>query len=789
MLNIEIDGRRIEVDEGSMVIEAADAAGIYIPRFCYHPKLSVAANCRMCLVDIERVAKPVPACATPVTEGMRVFTRSEKTVTAQRGVMEFLLINHPLDCPICDQGGECQLQDLAVGYGKDVSRYTEAKRIVKDEDLGPLIATDMTRCIHCTRCVRFGQEIAGIMELGATGRGEHMRIGTYLGSGVASELSGNMIDLCPVGALTSKPFRYSARPWELQDHPSVSPHDCVGSNLTVQVERNAVRRVLPRENEDVNEVWLSDRDRFSYTALNSPARLRVPRIKVEGAWRDTDWATAIEFTVRRLTELKGAHGGELLGAAAGPQCTTEEFYLLQRLVRGLGSGTVDHRLRQRDFSGDAVAPPFPSLGCTLRELEDLEAVLLVGSNVRKDQPLIAHRLRKAFLAGARISAINSIDYDFTFDLSGKSIGPPEQMLDSLVAVLKELNRLTGVPVPPWLKEWAVAIEPSEGDVRIAEMFAHTRGRRMILLGNAAFAHPRFSALRTLAECLAKAVRASVGYLVQGNGAGAWVAGCVPHRGAGGVATLVGLDAYEMWAQPRKGYLLLGTEPELDAWDGGLAARALEHAELVVSLTPFANAGERYAHVQLPMGAFTETDGTLINCMGQWQSFAPAVSPPGEARPGWKILRALGGALKVHGFTFTSIDEVRSDIRRGAPEGAIERESFMPVNRTEAGERDAESLLRLMEVPIYASDMIVRRAPPLQASADNPPPAVHVNPEDAARLGIAAADVVTVSARAASTVLPLVIDGRVPSGCALIPAGYYETSALAPFEALRIERAS
>ncbi len=789
MLSIEIDGHRIEVEEGSMVIEAADQAGIYIPRFCYHRKLSIAANCRMCLVDVERVSKPVPACATPVTEGMRVSTRSEKTVTAQRGVMEFLLINHPLDCPICDQGGECELQDLAVGYGRDISRYSEAKRIVKDEDLGPLIATDMTRCIHCTRCVRFGQEIAGIMELGATARGEHMRIGTYVARGVSSELSGNMIDLCPVGALTSKPFRYSARSWELEDHASVSPHDCIGSNLTVQVIRNKVRRVLPRANEEVNEVWLSDRDRFSYTALNSPGRLRVPRIRVDGEWRETDWPTAIEFTVRRLTEVIGAHGPAMLGAAAAPQCTTEEFYLLQRLMRGLGSGTVDHRLRQRDFSSDSAAPPYPALGRALREIEDLEAVLLVGSNIRKDQPLAAHRVRKAFLNGARISAINPVDYAFTFDLQGKAIGSPEHMLDSLVAVLKELNRQTGVPVPEWLREWALAVDPSEDAVRIADTLAQAHGHRMILLGNAAFSHPRFSALRALAECVARAAKATVGYLPEGNSVGGWIAGCVPHRGVSGAPALKGLDDYEMWAQPRKAYLLLATEPELDAWDGAAATRALDQAELVIHLTAFASGGERYAHVQLPMGAFTETDGTFINCMGQWQSFAPAVTAPGEARPGWKILRALGGAMKVPGFTFTSIDEVRSEIRRGETVWPTAPPPPDPIRGKGPQEPADGSLLRLVETPIYASDMIVRRAGPLQASADNPRPAVRVNAREAAQLGLAQGDSVVVSARTGSTVLPLVIDERVPARCALIPAGYRETSVLPPFEPVRVERAS
>src|SRR5712691_10391452 len=438
MPKLTVDGRETEVRHGATVMEAANGLGIYIPHFCYHKKLSIAANCRMCLVEIEKAPKPQPACATPATEGMKVLTRSDYARQAQDGVMEFLLINHPLDCPICDQGGECQLQDLAVGYGKSASRYTEEKRVVLNKNLGPLISTDMTRCIHCTRCVRFGQELAGVMELGMIGRGEHAEILAFVGKTVDSELSGNMIDLCPVGALTSKPFRYTARNWELTNVPSISPHDCIGSNLNVQTLLSKVKRVLPRENEGINEVWLSDRDRFSYEALNSPQRLRTPLIRVDDHWQETDWATALEFTVAGLQKVLQTHGPQQIGALAAPGSTLEEVYLLQKLVRALGSDNIDHRLRQRDFRADAHMPLFPWLGQPISELEKLDAVLLVGSHVRKDQPLIGHRLRKAFKSGAKLMAVNPMDYEFSFALSNKVITTPHGMLVSLIKIVKAL---------------------------------------------------------------------------------------------------------------------------------------------------------------------------------------------------------------------------------------------------------------------------------------------------------------------------------------------------------------
>ena len=583
MLHIEIDGKKLAVEEGAMVIEAAEAAGIYIPRFCYHKKLSVAANCRMCLVEVERVAKPVPACATPVTEGMRVFTRSEKTTGAQKGVMEFLLINHPLDCPICDQGGECELQDLAVGYGRDVSRYQEAKRIVKDQDLGPFIATDMTRCIQCTRCVRFGQEIAGIMELGATGRGEHMRIGTYVESTVDSELSGNMIDICPVGALTSKPFRYSARPWELSEHASISPHDCVGANLIVETRRNKVMRVLPRENEEVNEVWLSDRDRFSYTALNGSDRLDVPMMRVGDTWKEIDWDVALDKVAEGLRQVVTHHGADALGALASPQITVEEGYLLQQLVRGLGSENVDHRLRGTDFCDDAGAPPFPWLGQRIDELEHKDAFLLIGSNIRKDQPLLGHRLRKAFLDGAKIGVINPIDFPFTFDVTDKVIVSPSRIPAALGRLVRAVAAHSHRELPPDVARFTNDLHPGPVETRMADWLCAAR-HPSIFLGPLVEHHPQAALIRALAQCLSDLMKAVLGHLPLGNSAGAWLAGVVPQRGPmGAPRAKPGRNAFAMLDGSLKGLLLMDAEPVRDSADGGRALAALQKAEFVVSL--------------------------------------------------------------------------------------------------------------------------------------------------------------------------------------------------------------
>ena len=780
MLKIEIDGKQIEVAPGSTIIEAADAAGIPIPRFCYHKKLSVAANCRMCLVDVEKAPKPLPACATPVAAGMKVATHSAKAIAAQKGVMEFLLINHPLDCPICDQGGECELQDLAVGYGGDVSRYQEMKRVVPDKNLGPLIATEMTRCIHCTRCVRFGQELAGVMELGATGRGEHVRIGTYVAQSVDSELSGNMIDLCPVGALTSKPFRYTARTWELTDVPGVSPHDCVGTNLNVQVQRNRVMRVLPRENEEVNELWLADRDRFSYEALNSPERLLKPMIRDNGKWRETDWSTALNVAVDGVQKVIAAHGAQSIGALASPTSTLEEFYLLQKLVRALGSGNVDHRLRQRDFSDDAEMPLFPYLGLPIRELENVDAALLIGSNIRKDQPLLGLRLRKAFVHGAALFAVNPVDYDFTFDLKAKAIVDPAAMPASLARIARVLAQTRGQSLPPEVGALAKG-EANEAERAIAAGLAEAK-QGVILLGNFVHGHAQAATLRALSDILAELSGARLGLLPEANSAAGWLAGCLPQRSANGsIASPTGRDAQDMLVQPLKGYFIFGAEPELDSRDGALARKALAQAACVVVFTAFKSPAFDGAHVLLPLAPFTETDGTFVNAEGRFQSFRAAVTPAGEARPGWKILRVLGNLFGVSGFDYTTAHEVRVEVHKPGE---------TPPARLKARRIDsaamAKGLQRIAEVPIYKVDPIVRRAAALQKTRDNSGPVARMHPREAQKHDVGSSTRLRIIAAGETVTLDFLLDRRIPENCVLIPAGYAETVALGGQDLVHVE---
>ena len=777
-VTIEVDGRKLQARKGQMLIEVTDASGISVPRFCYHDKLSVAANCRMCLVDVEKAPKPLPACATPVMDGMVVRTRSERARAAQKGTMEFLLINHPLDCPVCDQGGECELQDLAVGYGKDASRYAEVKRVVKDKDIGPLIATEMTRCIHCTRCVRFGEEVAGVMEFGGLGRGEHTEIRTFLDRSVDSELSGNVIDLCPVGALTSKPFRFTARSWELQDHASISPHDCVGANLNVQTRDGRVMRVLPRVNEAVNECWLADRDRFSYEALNGEDRLRVPMIRRGTEWEETDWTTALEFTKAGLRKVLEDHGPENLGALASPISTSEEFYLLQKLVRGLGSGNVDHRLRQMDFSDDDNAPVYPALGRQIAELENLDAALLVGANPRKDQPLINLRLRKAALKGGKIFAINPLDYNFNYKLAGRIVCAPADMLRSLAGVAMALAALKKSELPAAFTARFGKLKPEATQQAMAQ--ALQQGAcASILLGTFAFSHPQAAALRGLAQLIAELSGAKFGELSEANSAGAWLAGCVPHRGVAGKPATKGRHALDMLRHPLKAWLLFGVEPEFDCLDGA-AASAMEASEFVVMLTTFKPSAYRthaveYASVWLPLAPFTETDGTFVNAEGRAQSFAAAAPPLGESRPGWKILRMLGHMMGLSGFEQNRIEEVRSELNQPAATAAPV--AFVLPPEDPAMTPAAGQLMRLAEVPIYAVDPIVRRAPALQKTADNPKPAARINGAQAGKLGFKGGESVQVAMSQGTAQLDLVLDERVPDGCVLVPAGYPETAML------------
>ncbi|OGI47509.1 MAG: NADH-quinone oxidoreductase subunit G [Candidatus Muproteobacteria bacterium RIFCSPHIGHO2_01_FULL_65_16] len=782
-VTIVVDGKKIQVRKGAMLIQATDAAGVYIPRFCYHKKLSIAASCRMCLVEVEKAPKPMPACATPVADGMIVRTRSDKARAAQQGVMEFLLINHPLDCPVCDQGGECQLQDLALGYGKDVARFTEPKRAVVDKDIGPLIATEMTRCIHCTRCVRFGKEIAGVMEFGGLGRGDRTEIRTFLDGSVNSELSGNVIDLCPVGALTSKPYRYSARPWELRGRASVAPHDCVGSNLTVQTRNGRVLRVLPRENEAVNECWLSDRDRFSYEALNSEERLRAPMIRVNGMWEETDWNTAIEFTAQGLKQALKTHGPDGVGALAAPGATLEEFYLLQKLVRALGSGNVDHRLRQSDFSDDAAMPPFPWLGQALADLEQLAAVLLVGADPRREAPLLNLRLRKAALRGACVMAVNAVDYDFNYKIAHKTVTDPLKLLERLAGVAKALGALKGAELPAPFTAQYRDVAPTETDQAMARALAERRPAA-VLLGALATSHPLSASVRALAQLVAETAGARFGFIPEADSAAGWLAGCVPHRGpAGKPAAPAGRNAAAMLREPRQAYLLLGVEPELDGISGARALAAMQAAQFVAMLTtfkpsPFRTRAVEYADVLLPLAPFTETAGTFVNAEGRRQEFNGAVAPLGQARPGWKILRVLGNLLGLSGFEQADIEDVRREIDTGAVAptarlGAWQLSAVPPAGLA----APSGQVLRIAEVPMYAVDAITRRAASLQKTAANPEPAACLNAAQAERLKLKDGDGVLVRMIEGDARLKVVVDARVPDGCVLIPAGCPETATL------------
>jgi NADH-quinone oxidoreductase subunit G len=790
-ITIEVDGRKLQARKGEMLIKVTDAAGIYIPRFCYHKKLTIAANCRMCLVEVEKAPKPLPACATPVMDGMIVRTQSLLARSAQKGTMEFLLINHPLDCPICDEAGECELQDIALGYGKDASRYADVKRIVKDRDIGPLIATEMTRCIHCTRCVRFGQEIAGVMEFGGLGRSEHMEIRTFLDRSVDSELSGNVIDLCPVGALTSKPFRFTARAWELENHSSVSPHDCVGTNIKIQTLRGRVMRVLPRENEAINECWLADRDRYSYEALNSEERLRIPMIRRGTEWEETDWPTALEYTVAGLRKVLEAHGPESLGALAAPISTSEEFYLLQKFMRALGSGNVDHRMHQMDFSDDAIAPPFPALGRAIADLGNLDVVLLVGSNPRKDQPLINLRLRKAVLKGAKIHAINPLDYEFNYKLAGKIICSPADMLRSLASVISALSALKKSTLPAAFTSRFSNLKPEAAEQEMAQALFQSE-RASILLGTFALSHPQAASLRMLAQFIAKLSGANFGQLAEANAAGAWLAGCVPHRGVAGEFATTGRHALEMLRKPLKAYVLFGIEPEFDCLDGA-APSAVRTAEFVVMTTtfkpsPYRTRAAEYADVWLPLAPFTETDGTFVNAEGRHMPFAAAVAPLGESRPGWKILRMLGHLMGLPGFEQNSIDEIRREMNLPVPTIASSSPFSLPPEDPALVPANGQ-LMRIAEVPMYAIDPIVRRATSLQKTADNPPPSARLNSAQAGKLGFKGGESVQIVMAQGVASLDLVLDERVPDDCVLVPAGHTETSMLGAHGPATLKRVS
>ncbi|MGI9229986.1 MAG: NADH-quinone oxidoreductase subunit NuoG [Gammaproteobacteria bacterium] len=790
-VTIHIDGREVKAEKGQMLIEVTDALGTYVPRFCYHKKLTVAANCRMCLVEVEKAAKPLPACATPVTDGMRVSTRSDLALQAQQSVMEFLLINHPLDCPVCDQGGECELQDLAMGYGSDVSRYQENKRVVQDKDIGPLVQTEMTRCIHCTRCVRFGEEVAGLRELGATGRGEFMEIGTYIEKSMVSELSGNVIDLCPVGALTSKPFRFSARAWEMSQRPGIAIHDSLGSNLHFHIKDNQVKRVVPAENETLNEIWLSDRDRFSYQGLDSGARLTEPMIRQHGKWQTVSWETAFDTIKQNLGDVIRQHGADRVGGLISPASTTEELYLMQKLLRGLGSANIDHRLRQADFSDQDQAPLWPTLGQQPAALEQVDAALIVGGNPRKDQPLLNLRLRKAALSGAKIMSINPVAEPCNYTLHTRCT--VADMVTTVAAVLKAAQEQQPNGISTELEQLLARtkVDASHRDIATALGDAE---RGTILLGTLAMSDPRLAQLRYLCGMLARTTGAVFGYLGEAaNTVGAWQAGAVPHRLCGGEPSpTTGLNARQMLAAPRRtddngdatarqptlsAYILCNLDPQLDCLDGGAAAGALSAADCVIALTPYRHPlYQQHAHILLPQALFAENEGSIVNINNITQQQTQAITPPDEARPAWQILNTLGNTLRLDGFTYTQLAEIQAEFKNGIADKQADNNSWreadtlLPLN---------SSLQRAGYIPMNSVDALVRHAPALQQTEDIASPVAQLNAATAAALHLTLPGTIRLSQDERQMELPAVINEAVADNCVLLHGAHPDTAALGP----------
>ena len=775
MVEIEIDGKKVEVPPGSMVMDAANKLGTYIPHFCYHKKLSIAANCRMCLVEVEKAPKPLPACATPVSAGMIVRSNSDKAVQAQKSVMEFLLINHPLDCPICDQGGECQLQDLAVGYGKSNSRYEEEKRVVPPKDAGPLISMqEMTRCIHCTRCVRFGQEVAGVMELGMLGRGEHAEITSFVGKTVDSEVSGNMIDLCPVGALTSKPFRYSARTWELSRRKSVSPHDSLGTNLIVQVKGGKVMRVLPLENEAINECWISDKDRFSYEALDNAERLTAPMIKQGGQWAETDWQTALEYVAHGLRNIKHEHGADAIAAVATPHSTVEELTLLAKAMRGIGSENVEFRLRQTDFANDGAVTPW--LGMPIAELSNLSRAFVIGSFLRKDHPLVATRLRAAVKNGAKLSILHASDDDLLIPTASKMIAAPSDWLAALSEVVAAIAGEKGISAPGGFEN----VQASDKARAIAASLSQT-GADMpgaILLGNSVSQHPQASQLHAAAQWIAEQTGAKLGYLVDAaNTVGGYLAGAYAKNAA------------PVFSQPKKAYVLLNAEPELDSHNPQQARAALDGAEMVVAMSAFKH-GFEYADVLLPISPFSETSGTFVNCEGRAQSFNGTVKPLGETRPAWKVLRVLGNLLGLQGFDYETSESIRDELfGKGVTDLSAKLDNSGKAALAAGSYGSSGALERVTDVPIYFADAIARRSEPLLRTADANAPLVQLPMALAEKLGVKAGDTVKVSQGTGSAVLVAGIDARLPANAVRVATAHHATASLgALFGAIQVEKA-
>jgi len=771
-ITLTINGQQIESPAGRLLIDVADDNNISIPRFCYHKKLSVAANCRMCLVEIERSPKPMPACATNVVDGMVVHTRSSAAIAAQKSTMEFLLINHPLDCPICDQGGECELQDVAMGFGEGISQYTEQKRVVMDKNIGPLIATDFTRCIHCTRCVRFGDEIAGLPELGLTGRGESVEIGTFIEKSISSELSGNMIDICPVGALTAKPSRYTARPWELTQHPCVAPHDCIGSNIFVHTRGNDLIRVVPRENEAINESWISDRDRFSYTAANHETRILSPMLRENGQLKPVDWETAMNVAVDKLSAVANQDSDQI-AALISPQATLEEHYLAQKLMRGLGSSNIDHRLSQTDFSTQKLSATMPWLGRSLESVESLDACLIVAGNLRQEQPMLSHRIRKAVVNnGARVSSICHLAGQYNFDLLEEINGSIEQLISNLAGVALALADKSNAELSGHLRGLLNGYKLQQEHISIADSLLSGKNSAVIV-GIQALSSPHLSLIQELCEAISSASESSLGYLSPSvNSAGACLAGSLPHRLPGGVAVKGKWQHTQQILSSKHGVLLsFGINPVLDISQAALVQQLGANNDFIIAISSYANQHiNDHADLVLPLAGFAETSGTYVNVEGLWQSFKGCVKSRGESRQGWKILSALGQFLLPGDFDYPDSTAVKNEVRELCRDVSLNNLCGIEstASRLPAKPR---SIQKIGIAPIYACDDMTRLSAPLQATpAMTQQCCIAMNRQLAEKSDLVDSEQVHIRQGQGTAILPLIISEDIPPGCVYIPIG-------------------
>ncbi len=790
-ISVQINHRAFETEVGTTIIQVADKANIYIPRFCYHKKLSVPANCRMCLIEVKGAHKPLPACATPVVKDMQIFTRSDKVKLAQKAVMEFLLLNHPLDCPICDQGGQCELQDLAMGYGAYDSNFKEEKRVVLSEKLGPLIETNMTRCIQCTRCTRFSSEIAGNPELGMVDRGENSKITTYISKNLHSALSGNMIDVCPVGALTAKPSKFKTRPWEIKQIPFIAPHDCLGSNIYLHVYHQKVTKVVPRENDTINETWLSDRDRYSYLGLDSQARLTEPMIKIGNSWQVTDWQTALGQATRYLKNTVNRHGPEQLGGLISSYATTEELYLFQKLCRLLGSSNIDHRIKEVDTRDQAHLPIVPQASLTLLAIEQSNVIILIGTNLQKEQPLLIARLRKAIQKGATVIALNCLNYSFSFKVIEKFIIPPDQLVTQVATLARHCGAKLSVS--------GISVAPDPRLAMIAKVLQAAK-KAVILTGSTIHYHPQAANLRYWLQQLIKVSGADYMDLTEGpNSAGAWFAGAIPHRHAGGKMTQqVGLSAHEMFTNRLKAYLLFNIEPDLDCANPMVVQRALQSAECNIAFTVFKSPSLlKHAHVLLPVTYFAENTGSFINVEGNWQNFRAGVEPPGNSRPGWKMLIALRKMLQLEEKDYDTISDLQAFLSALQPNTMStypssllsEEPKFLPM--VDVSTLKEKTLMRITEWLIYSTDALVRHTQALQMSGSNQKIGAYLHPKTAQQLCLAPGEnVKLVQEQIQSDNLSIILSDCIPPSCVWTPAGCVETAKLgATFGIVNIQKAS